>query len=745
MRNKYISKFKLHSIPILLSKSRSRYLRHVSYSIPLISAMALLLLIGNIFCLFSKTPEVFADSADSNVETYATTPDPTVSLTINGSTSAVSLSSNATAGGDTAYTTPATVAYSANDVSTYALQISYAKGSTGLARENATNTTTIGGAGGKAGSTMADNTWGYAWVDNSANTDATTLANATYYTIPTYGTSGTSLATGQLESGNNAGSGTNKLVFAAKFGSEAIAGHYKASVLLSLAVTPKELTLGFGGENNRITTMQEMTPEVCASAEIGEAGAGILKDIRDNNIYNVTRLDDGNCWMTSNLSLTKESIAKAGNSPKLTSESSNVADDSTFIMPDSIETLSSTTSPKDFSNEVDYNNIAQIYDGGSKDPRWKPSYGSYYNWYAATAGTGNAELTTAGEEASGSICPKGWVLPSRNDYETLLSVANITNNAEGSAKLRGKPYNFSLAGAILDGILLYVGDSGGNGDYWAKTVYDQVNSEYLIFSVGKVGIDKGLRHRGRSVRCVAPSVAEDPAPEVSGFGGIKKMQDMTTEICTKATANSTGQLYDSRDNSIYTVGKLSDGKCWMTQNLRIVGKTITPSSSDVSTKYAIPESTTSGWSTTDFAATNVFYDGDETYGAYYTWCAATANSCLEATEANANAASSICPKGWKIPTSAEFTKLTAPGGTWGPVNGINGSTIGGAFFPAGSYYLNGLADRTSRGFLWTSTASSSSSAFFLLFYQDYLNPAYSPEGRQRIQRNYGVPIRCIAK
>ena len=41
--------------------------------------------------------------------------------------------------------------------------------------------------------------------------------------------------------------------------------------------------------------------------------------------------------------------------------------------------------------------------------------GNYYKWYAATAGTGNSNVTAANTDVQGSICPKGWDLPVIND------------------------------------------------------------------------------------------------------------------------------------------------------------------------------------------------------------------------------------------------------------------------------------------------------------------------------------------
>ena len=64
------------------------------------------------------------------------------------------------------------VTYSANDISSYSMKISYAEGNSSLSNSNITdssgNTTTITGAGGKTPASMSSNTWGYALADTNA-------------------------------------------------------------------------------------------------------------------------------------------------------------------------------------------------------------------------------------------------------------------------------------------------------------------------------------------------------------------------------------------------------------------------------------------------------------------------------------------------------------------------------------------------------------------------------------------------
>ena len=153
---------------------------------------------------------------------------PSAALTINNGGS-INTSASTTVG-ETAYISN-TVNVQASEIKSYVLQVSYASGSTGL--KSSDGKVTIGGAGGKTGTSLSNNTWGYGWGDTS-------VANAslTYSTMPSAGT--TANLSGNAIS-NNAINFTKKLVFAAKFGEDVSSGHYRASVMLSLVAEPKEV------------------------------------------------------------------------------------------------------------------------------------------------------------------------------------------------------------------------------------------------------------------------------------------------------------------------------------------------------------------------------------------------------------------------------------------------------------------------------------------------------------------------
>ncbi len=252
------------------------------------------------------------------------------------------------------------------------------------------------------------------------------------------------------------------------------------------------------------------------------------------------------------------------------------------------------------------------------------------------------------------------------------------------------------------------------------------------------------------------------------------MQDMNTTACTEAPMGVSKTLKDIRDDSVYTVAKLSDGKCWMTQNLRLTGDSIAAKSataankilgltyfdSDVSEEYdnnrgpfsglyEVPESSEEGFS--DNAAANIYYGGDTDYGAYYSWCAATAGSCKDVAEDGANATYSVCPKGWRLPTGDEYSTLLNnwPEAALGVVSGKNGRWFGaadaaggGTFFPVPGYYHdNTVKDIEYSGNYWSSTVDnwSKKKVFDLGFSLSSVTPGFSSA------LYVGISMRCVAR
>ena len=140
-----------------------------------------------------------------------------------------------------------------------------------------------------------------------------------------------------------------------------------------------------------------------------------------------------------------------------------------------------------------------VVDGNTYDAHYL--VGNYYQFNSATAGTG-ASVTIRYDDASSSICPKGWRLPSRgNSNDTNDFYALTTGNIAATGSTLSKaPYYFIPAGYVLFGSIT----AGVYGSYWSSTASSNVNAFNLYFRSGDVSPSGGdNRHRGQSVRCLA--------------------------------------------------------------------------------------------------------------------------------------------------------------------------------------------------------------------------------------------------
>ncbi len=722
---------------------------------------------------------------------------PTASLSVSNPTLSATV-----APGDTAYLS-SNVTYSASDIDSYTLQVSYANGYSSLKLDG--GTTTLTGANGTSGSNLANNSWGFAWTNNTTNND-TTNAGLTYYTVPTYGTNGSGLSTGRLENvtlpesaNNTLDSTTKRIVFAAKFAeNNNNSGHYKTGVQLSMVATPRKL-IGLEKAN----TMQDLAthPEYCEETPYltnqTYSDAYPLKDSRDDNVYNIRKFADGKCWMTDNLKL---KLTTAGLSKDDTDLNQgldwNQSSPSTVVKP--TNTFTSVSSGDGTFNGIPYKVESYIVSSSSAGET------GYYSWNAATAGTGgtsHSDVIATNSQAPSSICPKGWKLPSGSssgEYEAFATTASITSDTAGSTKIQATPYNFKYTGHVYDGSL----DGTSSGYWWSSTANDASYAYNLrvISSYVDPGTVSGARYVGYAVRCVM----RDP-----DLSEITTMQEMTPRVCEK-TPFISGQKYsaeytlqDTRDGKSYTVRKLGDGRCWMTSNLKLKLTTAGLSKDDTDLNQGAdwnqsslstvvkPTNTLTSLNTSsgnrDFSADKGYYavqsyiasssNAGET--GYYSWNAATAGTggtdSSNAIAANSQAPSSICPKGWKLPTGGRQSNVNTEN-TWsdyyklfrnmgltisntslkpglneytnwgsGDLNIVQNATDSNSKviynFKYTGYVLDGsLGYGTSDGYWWSSTAYNADYAYHLYILSGGVGPGTVGSSRYR-----GYAVRCIAR
>lgn len=433
-----------------------------------------------------------------------------VDMTITPSMSATFSSSSTTLGVKT------------NNPTGYAVYVNTKNNQPTLAHESSSTTINAIAAttDGITSANFAANTWGFA-IGNVAPS-ATTL----YKPVPG------AISEPTVTTATIATNDTYHLAFGAAVDTTIPSGNYSNTVIVSVIANPIPVVM------SEISTMQEMTTAFCT--DVDEGSSAQLTDTRDGKTYWATKLKDGKCWMTQNLAL------DLSTSTTLTSADTNLPDNVTFTPGYNTEKDTTTSS----NNNADtrswsYHNgkiVLNKPNSGSYYSSWSdtmpmnyvtdvsgmtPDYvatgtgtdldpideannkydahyliGNYYQFNAATAGTG-AAATASGANATGSICPKGWRLPTSGgtsgEFQKLMTAYGMTNSTVNA--LSESPLYFVRGGYVNSGDVGYVGNSGY---YWSSTSTSATNAYYLHFYSGYLYPSfNGRRYRGSSVRCVA--------------------------------------------------------------------------------------------------------------------------------------------------------------------------------------------------------------------------------------------------
>ena len=238
-----------------------------------------------------------------------------------------------------------------------------------------------------------------------------------------------------------------------------------------------------------------------------------------------------------------------------------------------------------------------------------------------------------------------------------------------------------------------------------------------------------------------------------GIHSIANMQQMAAGLCkasttpnrTATTLDTDGShhgdpnyvptvtLTDTRDNNTYTVSKLADGRCWMTQNLRIINKTITPADSDVTTNFTIPASSISGFSSGPYDTSNAYVDSD---GGFYNWYTATAGTGTRSMSSG-NTTVSICPKGWRLPTIGYAGDFKILYDNYNPSSALRSNPVNLTL--SGYVSSNSRNSQGSAGFYWSSAVASKYYAYYLSLDASNVDPA------NNTNKFNGFSVRCIAR
>ena len=556
----------------------------------------------------------------------------------------------------------------------------------------------------------------------------------------------------------------------------------------------------YANADGTLPTMQDATSSSLAELMPNTGDSTTLVDSRDGKSYTVAKLADGKYWMTSNLDLAGGTALSPADTDVtttyingFTSGNGLTKSGNTIVLPSS----SSSFSTSDNNLAVVYNSGRTE----CTSPGCYSYYSFPAATLGAKRSNGSTKETRIGYNTAASICPKGWRLPTATtsnaqahtnnnwktgDFYALATAygANLESNYYENTSTfynnagPGTTPNFLLSGRY-DGTSFRNG--GSSGYYWSSTSNaGSVTSAYdLSFSSDGVYSTNFYDPRyGFAVRCVFQPT----------------MQDATASSLTELMPNTgdSTTLVDSRDGKSYTVAKLADGKYWMTTNLDLAGGTaLSASDTDVTTDYingftggngltksgdtiVLPSSSNS-FSDSDNNLAVVYNTGrttcssDSTTGScysYYSFPAATlgakdSSGSTTVTGDGYNTAASICPKGWRLPTATTSNASAQTSPNWKTGDFYALATAYGAnlesnyYENAGTFYNNAGPNTTpnfllsgdyngtsfygggSYGYYWSSTSSSGTSAYYLLFSSGRVRSAGS-NGRR-----LGFAVRCL--
>lgn len=271
-----------------------------------------------------------------------------------------------------------------------------------------------------------------------------------------------------------------------------------------------------------------------------------LCDNRDGKIYWVSKLRDGNIWMTQNLDLdlsTSKTLTPADTditsnwTPERNTiittalNSSNWPSQSDLVNPYSWDSGNYYVPNGFVENACDRTNdlgtctngiasIASLTEDSVKN-NLNAHYhmGNYYTWTAAIASNDSSSYSTEASNVSTSICPKGWKLPNvysssdyaDGDFKKLNDAYSVTHEASTVHILYAAPLYFTTSGYV-DG-LDYRGElraAGRRSDYWSSTVASLATGSpqfgYEFYFFVNTTSDPHLnayRSHGFTIRCIA--------------------------------------------------------------------------------------------------------------------------------------------------------------------------------------------------------------------------------------------------
>ena len=296
--------------------------------------------------------------------------------------------------------------------------------------------------------------------------------------------------------------------------------------------------------SEQMVYMQDFTQSNCNRLEKNEKI--ILFDRRDNSAYSAARLEDGLCWMTSDLH-----IGSTTETMTLTSENTDTVND--FTLPIVETSINNTRWDVHAPHAYQYSNSKIVY-----------------SWNAATAGTAYSEMSS-----NTSICPANWKLLTRAQANNYLSAIGESSGTTNTSILTNPPLSFTTGDYqqyyAYDNSIRYWTTEGWSANDKYYGYFFGINSSNVVTNYGTI------KESGLGVRCVLnPELLDSHQVTVSFDSGLASITftDPNNAVQTATADNPSVSL---REGTTYTISaSLSDGytfESWATDTNGLLGST----------------------------------------------------------------------------------------------------------------------------------------------------------------------------
>ena len=340
-----------------------------------------------------------------------------------------------------------TPSVSTNSAYGYTLRMSAIDEETSLESDTTTDTVTSTFAGTKTSATMPDNTWGFS------------LDNTNYRRIPVQSsavnisTSNSPTADSEVEAPVRIGAKVGMLT----------SGKYSGTLLFTVYTngadgkpTAEDEDPSWTGEDDGIDPLQRF---VCSM--LSENGVtATFKDSRDGRQYRVAKLNDGQCWMIDNLAIVDKAITPADSDIEVA-----------FTIPPSTN--------NSFNTGVFYYGAINLQSG-------------LYNYVNAMGGASNL-IKDENNIYTHSLCPKGWRMANRSDYEGLMALYT-------GDQLLSMPVHIMLTGYNIGGAVSY---QSQQGYYWTPDFRDNDTGTEFYIANRRPYFGWSYRNAGYAIRCIS--------------------------------------------------------------------------------------------------------------------------------------------------------------------------------------------------------------------------------------------------